>query len=119
MIIWSKHLLRTVPAVKKWVADFKRGRESTDDDARTGRPKSATANAQVEGIHRMLMNDRRVTVKHIAQTLRIIVGSVHTALTEILGISKLSARWVPRMLAPDQKLNRLQISRALFGWLSF
>ena len=25
--------------VKKWVADFKRGRESTDDDARTGRPK--------------------------------------------------------------------------------
>ena len=25
--------------VKKWVADFKLGRESTDDDARTGRPK--------------------------------------------------------------------------------
>ena len=40
--------------VKKWVADFKQDRESTDDDAWTGRPKSATIDAQVEGIHRMV-----------------------------------------------------------------
>ena len=75
MMIWSKPLVRIPPCystVKKWVADFKQGRESTDDDARTGRPKSDTTDAQVEGIHRMVMNDRRVTVKHIAGTL---VGS--------------------------------------------
>ena len=30
--------------------------------------KSTPTDAQVEGIHRMVMNDRRVTVKHIAET---------------------------------------------------
>ena len=48
--------------VKRRVAG---GRESTDDDARTGRPKSATTDAQVKEIHRMVMNDRCVTDKHI------------------------------------------------------
>ena len=28
--------------VKKWVVDYKQGRENTDDDARTGRPNSTT-----------------------------------------------------------------------------
>ena len=54
--------------MKKWVADFTRNIESTDDDARTGRPKTATTDAQVEGINRMVMNDSRVTAKHIAET---------------------------------------------------
>ena len=28
--------------IKKWVAEFKRGRSSLEDDSREGRPKSAT-----------------------------------------------------------------------------
>ena len=45
--------------VKKCVADFKRGRDGTDVHARTGRPKSesATIDAYLEVIHRMVMND--------------------------------------------------------------
>uniref|UniRef100_A0A3B5BAW3 Mos1 transposase HTH domain-containing protein n=1 Tax=Stegastes partitus TaxID=144197 RepID=A0A3B5BAW3_9TELE len=99
--------------VKKWVADFKRGRESTSDDPRSGRPKSATTHGQVETIHLMVMNDRRVTVQHIAESMDISVGSVHAVLTDVLGMSKLSARWVPRMLTPDQRLRRMEISRTL------
>ena len=30
-------------------------------------------------------------------------GAVQSTLTSILGMSKISARWVPRMLANDQK----------------
>ena len=37
--------------VQKWVVDFKGGKESTDDDARIGRPKSAATDAKVEGIY--------------------------------------------------------------------
>ena len=62
--------------VKKCVADFKRGRDGTGVDTRTGRPKSesATIDAYVEVIHGMVMNDRRVTLKHIAEILGITVG---------------------------------------------
>ncbi|XP_041377270.1 uncharacterized protein LOC121389687 [Gigantopelta aegis] len=40
------------------------------------------------------------------------VGSVHVVLIDILGLRKLFARWVPRMLTPDQKLNRMESSNS-------
>ena len=41
--------------------------------------------------------------------------AVQTILTDILGMSKVSARWVPRMLTDDQKRSRLNISRCLLS----
>ena len=35
--------------MKKWAAKFKRGRESIEDDGRSGRPKGATADENVCG----------------------------------------------------------------------
>ena len=60
---WSTHLVR-IPLLKKWTANFKLGRDSIEEDPRSGRPKSATTDDQVEVIHRMVMKDRRVTVQH-------------------------------------------------------
>ena len=42
-------------------------------------------------------------------------GAVQSILTNILGMSKVSGRWVPIMLAEDQKRNRLNISRYLLS----
>ena len=52
--------------VKKWVADIRRHMVSTENDARTVHPQSVTTDVQVDDIHRMVMNDRHVTVKHIS-----------------------------------------------------
>ena len=57
--------------VKKWVADFKLGIESTDDAPRSSHPKSATTDHQTEEIHHMVTNDRHVTVQQIADTIGI------------------------------------------------
>jgi histone-lysine N-methyltransferase SETMAR len=38
-------------------------------------------------------------------------GSVQAILTDVYGMSKVSARWVPRQLTDDQKRTRLDISR--------
>jgi len=59
--------------------------------------------------------DRPVTIQHIVNTMGISYGSMQADLTDILGMSKLSARWVPRMLSPDQKLTRAETSRALWA----
>jgi len=37
-------------------------------------------------------------------------GSIHTILHEHLGMSKVSARWVPRMLTPEEKKFRVDCS---------
>ena len=42
-------------------------------------------------------------------------GAVQTILTDILGMSKVSARWVPRMLTDDQKRSPLDISMYLMS----
>ena len=42
-------------------------------------------------------------------------GAVQSILTHILGMSKLSARWVPRMLTVGQKRTRLYISKYLLS----
>ena len=46
-------------AVIKWAAEFKRGRESVEDDGRSGRPKDATADENVNVVHALVMCDRR------------------------------------------------------------
>ena len=48
--------------VKKWEAKFKRGRESLEDDPRSGRPASATTQENIDRVHHMVLDDRRFTV---------------------------------------------------------
>ena len=48
--------------VKKWAAEFKRDRESLEDDPRSGRPTSATTQENIDHVHHMVMDDRRLTV---------------------------------------------------------
>ena len=40
--------------VKKWAAEFKRGRESLEDDPRSGRPSTITTQENIDRIHQMV-----------------------------------------------------------------
>lgn len=96
--------------VKFWAAEFKRGRKSVSDDPRSGQPKLVTTQTTVDAVHDLVMDDRRVTIRHIATTLSIATTTVHKILHDELNMSKLSARWVPRMLTPTHKRMRRDIS---------
>ena len=106
--------------VKKWAAEFRKGRENIEDDEWSGCPKEATADESVEIVHSLLMCDRRWNLQDIASKVGISFGAVQSILTIIFGIAKVLARWVPRMLTEDQKRSRLDISRYLlsrwWGW---
>jgi len=65
--------------------------------------KSATAPEIIEQVHDMLLDDRRMKVREIAETIGISKECVGYILHEELDMKKLCARWVPHLLTADQK----------------
>lgn len=70
--------------MKKWAADFKQGRVSTENDLQLGCPKTSTTADQVDTIHPMDLDDGCLIVQQITKSIGISSGSVHTVFTEIL-----------------------------------
>ena len=96
--------------IKKWAAEFKRGRTGLEDDPREGCPNSATTPEIIEQVHDMVLDDRRMKVREIAETIGISKERVGYILHEELDMKKLCARWVPRLLTASQKHTRMKIS---------
>ena len=97
--------------VKRWVTEFKRGRQNLENDPRPGRPGTVATPEMVNKVHDIVMTDRRVTERYIASTVGISQERVHSILTEDHEMRKLSVRWVPRLLTVDQKHTRRTLSR--------
>jgi len=57
--------------VKNWVAQFKRGDFSACDEPRPGRPKTVTTPEIIGHIHELILKDRRISAKSIAEQLGI------------------------------------------------
>ncbi|XP_033232192.1 uncharacterized protein LOC117183121 [Belonocnema kinseyi] len=93
--------------VKKWFTEFRCGRTSTSDAERSGRPKEVITPKIVDKIHGMILNDRRMKVREVAEAVGISIERVRHILHECLDMKKLSARWVPRLLTLDHKRNRV------------
>jgi len=99
--------------VKNWVAQFKRGDFSTCDAPCPRRPKTVTASEFIDQIHELILEDRRISVKSIAEQLGISRKRVGSIIHEDLDMRKLSAKWVPKYLNADQKRQGCQSSEQL------
>jgi transposase len=87
--------------LKKWAAEFKRGRTSLEGDPREGSPKSATTPEIIQQVHDMVLDDRRMKVHEISET----IGISKERVGYILDMKKPCARWVP--CCPQQIKNTL------------
>jgi transposase len=71
--------------IKKWTAEFNRDRTSLEVNPREGRPKSAKTPETTEQVHDIL-DDRRMKVREIAETIGISKERVGYILHEELDI---------------------------------
>ena len=99
--------------VYRWIQLFTEGRQSLEDDPRSGRPSTAVTEESVAAVEKIVMEDRHVTIREIAQTMDISSSTAHEILHNRLQLNKLSARWVPCLLEPELKHNRVEACREL------
>ena len=60
-----------------------------------------------------MLNNRRIKVAEFASECGISNGSVYTIIHEHLGMSKVSARWIPRNLNMQDRQQRVESSQEL------
>jgi len=96
--------------VKNWVAQFKRGDFSTCDASRPGWPKTVTTPEITDQIHELILGDRRISAKSIAEQLGISCGRVGSITHEDSDMWMLSTKWAPKCLNMDQKRQWCQLS---------
>jgi len=80
---------------------------------RTGRPKTVTTLEIIDQIHELILEDRRISAKSIAEQLGISHELVGSIIHEDLDMRKLPAKWVPKCLNADQKRQRCQSSEQI------
>jgi len=78
--------------VKNWVAQFKRGDFSTCDAPRPRRPKTVTSLEIIDYINELIIEERRISAKSIAEQLAISRERVGSIIHEDVDMRKLSAK---------------------------
>jgi len=97
----------------EWHAHFKKGRTSLKDNKRSGQPSTSSKPKNVETIRRLGHEDRRRTIKDIAAIPNVSYRTVQTILMCDLNMRRVAAKFMPRLLTPEQKEHRVAICQAL------
>lgn len=103
--------------VVRWKRNFQTGHMSLTDDARSGRPSITDDLDTVKKVEALVLEDRRITIEVVMNEVGLSYGSVWKIIHDQLHMSKVSARWVPRLLTPFQKQTRHELSQQMLTLL--
>ncbi|EGI68410.1 FLJ37770-like protein [Acromyrmex echinatior] len=100
----SQCLCRTV--VFEWHKRFLEGRETLEDDKKSGRPILVRTPEMIKKVRDFVANDRNASLKMMEEALNIsretIRETIRIILHEDLGKTKVCAKFVPHTLRSDQ-----------------
>jgi len=103
--------------VKNWEAQFKRGDFSTCDGPCPQQPKTVTTPDIIDLIHKLILEDCRISAKSIVQQVDISGKWVGSIIHEDLDMRKLSAKLVLKCLNTDKKRQWCQLSEQFWNFL--
>ncbi|UYV84478.1 hypothetical protein LAZ67_X002338 [Cordylochernes scorpioides] len=95
------------------VSDEHEGREDVNDEESAGRPSTSTTDEKINEVEKMILANRRITVKEVAEDLNISIGSCHSIFMNDLGMRRVAAKFVPKLLNCDQKQHRMNIANEM------
>ncbi|UYV67063.1 GART, partial [Cordylochernes scorpioides] len=99
--------------VYRWYKMFSEGREDVNDEERAGCPSTSTTDEKINEVEKMILANRRITVREVAEDLNISIGSCHSIFINDLGMRRVTAKFVPKLLNCDQKQHRMNIANEM------
>ncbi|UYV66819.1 hypothetical protein LAZ67_4002984 [Cordylochernes scorpioides] len=99
--------------VYRWYKMFSEGREDVNDEERAGRPSTSTTDEKINEVEKMILANRRNTVREVSEDLNISIGSCHSIFINDLGIRRVAAKFVPKLLNCDQNPHRMNIANEM------
>lgn len=87
--------------VHKWFNEFRCSHTTTNNAERPESTIVVTTENIINKIHDVVLADRQVKIREIADEMHTSNERVFHILQDILGLQKLSARWVPRLFTVD------------------
>ena len=78
--------------VYEWYERFQDGREDVEDDESPGSLSTSTTDEKVDKLKEMVMNDRRITIREVADDVSISIGSCHEIFFEYFGYETRSSK---------------------------
>jgi transposase len=93
------------PRVFSWAKSFREGRDRVENEPHARRPRTSV-NPDVLKIGELIRANHRITILELSQEVGISAGSVEEILHE-LKVSRVSTRWVPRLLSLEHRERRL------------
>ncbi|UYV80511.1 hypothetical protein LAZ67_19000393 [Cordylochernes scorpioides] len=99
--------------VYRWYKMFSEGRKDVNDKERAGRPSTSTTDEKINEVEKMILANRRITVREVAEDLNISIGSCHSIFINDLGMRRVAAKFVPKLLNCDQKQHRMNIANEM------
>jgi hypothetical protein len=110
---------------KRWPLDHEAGRVSADDDEHTGRPTSCTTTETVAQIQQLIRQDRRRTIRDIAEEVGIGYGTCQLVLTKELSLHPVAAspwqrpfsHFCPHSAVSGEIQNGCHFPTIVFPWI--
>ncbi|MEW8547187.1 MAG: hypothetical protein AB2693_27055 [Candidatus Thiodiazotropha sp.] len=93
--------------IYEWYGAFSAGRSNPLHSVGAGRPTTSKTSKNVERVKQLIDEDRRVSVRDLADRLDLSYGVVQDILKSKLNMRKVSARWVPKLLNEKQRASRV------------
>ena len=95
--------------VQLWNNWFNAGRE----DARPGRLSTSITDENIKAVQKMILDNRRITFRDIADDVGILFGSCQAIFMDVLSMKGAAAKIVPKLLNFEQKQRRMDIAQEM------
>ena len=99
--------------VAKWVAEFKDPERAFEAAFKMGLLSTIIADENIEAVERIVMRDRQICVRRLAEELAIPKTTIHEIMNNHMGMKKVCTRWVLKLLTPIQRANSVDCCQEL------